>query len=132
MNKKGFTLIELLVVIAIIGLLSSLAVVSLNTARNKANDAQIKSDLSQLRTFAAVTFETGVYTGFDVGDVTPAIVPPACSDETAYQVVVGGTGDTAWAAYADLCSATGNFCVDSTGQAVESATDPTAASPVCP
>ena len=33
MNKKGFTLIELLVVIAIIGLLSTLAVVALNSAQ---------------------------------------------------------------------------------------------------
>ncbi|MCX6785799.1 MAG: type II secretion system protein [Candidatus Komeilibacteria bacterium] len=39
-NRKGFTLIELLVVIAIIGLLSSLAVVNLNSARGKARDAK--------------------------------------------------------------------------------------------
>lgn len=44
-NKKGFTLIELLVVIAIIGLLSTLAVVSLNGARAKARDARRMSDL---------------------------------------------------------------------------------------
>ena len=44
-NKKGFTLIELLVVIAIIGLLSTLAVVSLNGARSKARDAKRTSDL---------------------------------------------------------------------------------------
>ena len=50
MKRKGFTLIELLVVIAIIGLLSTLAVVSLNSARGKARDAQKKSDLNAIST----------------------------------------------------------------------------------
>ncbi|MFA6307866.1 MAG: type II secretion system protein [Patescibacteria group bacterium] len=38
-NNKGFTLVELLVVIAIIGILSTVAVVNLNSARDKARTA---------------------------------------------------------------------------------------------
>lgn len=48
-KNKGFTLIELLVVVAIIGILSSVVLVSVNSARSKAKIGAIKSALVQLR-----------------------------------------------------------------------------------
>ena len=49
-NKTGFTLIELLIVISIIGVLSSVVISSLKTAREKARDAQRLSDVKQIQT----------------------------------------------------------------------------------
>lgn len=56
LNKKGFTLIELLVVIAIIGILSTLAVVSLNNAREKSRDAKRVADVKQVQTALELYF----------------------------------------------------------------------------
>lgn len=52
-KPKGFTLVELLVVIAIIGLLSSLSMMAAISYRDKARDARIETNLSQVRTVAA-------------------------------------------------------------------------------
>ena len=49
MKKNGFTLIELLVVIAIVGMLSALIVPNFMGARERARDAQRKSDLKQIQ-----------------------------------------------------------------------------------
>lgn len=70
-KNKGFTLVELLVVIAIIGLLSSIALSSLNTARNKAKDTAIKADVANLVTLANLNFnEYGNYCNLQGGWVT--------------------------------------------------------------
>jgi prepilin-type N-terminal cleavage/methylation domain-containing protein len=56
-SQKGFTLIELLVVIAIIGILSSVVLASLNSARQKGQIAAIKSNLKNMIPQAELTYE---------------------------------------------------------------------------
>ena len=48
-STKGFTLIELLVVIAIIGVLASIVLASLNSARRKSRDARRITDIKQIQ-----------------------------------------------------------------------------------
>lgn len=55
-QARGFTLIELLVVISIIGVLSSVVLSSLSSARSKGMDAAIKADLSNLQTQAEIYY----------------------------------------------------------------------------
>jgi len=91
MNKKGFTLIELLVVIAIIGLLSTLAVVALGSAREKARDSKRLSDLKQVQTAlelyytdnngyptaSSVTLGSGNYACLNAGGFASSSCPSA-------------------------------------------------------
>ena len=58
---KGFTLIELLVVIAIIGILASVVLVSLQSARKKGNDARVISSVNQIRTALETEYNGSTY-----------------------------------------------------------------------
>ena len=57
-SSRAFTLIELLVVIAIIGLLSSIVLASLNTARTKGEDAARISDIKSIETAMELYYNT--------------------------------------------------------------------------
>jgi len=89
-TKKGFTLIELLVVIAIIGILSAIGLVALNGAREKARDAQRRSDLGQMRT--ALTLFKDDATGYPES-AGGAATPDRSDCKTG---AVGGTPFGVW------------------------------------
>ena len=73
-NTRGFTLIELLVVIAIIGILSSVVLASLNTARADARNAQRSQDMQQLQTAIELCASgMGDYTNCDDPSASPGL-----------------------------------------------------------
>lgn len=75
-KRKGFTLIELLVVISIIGFLTTLAVVSLNTARTKSRDGKRLADMKSLQTAMELCLNSnsGTYEGSYANCCTAAAV----------------------------------------------------------
>jgi prepilin-type N-terminal cleavage/methylation domain-containing protein len=91
-KQKGFTLIELLVVIAIIGILATIVMVSLNTARSKARDSRRVSDVRQLQLALQMYYDANGSYPAALSSLTPTYisVTPVDPDGTsAYQYCIG-------------------------------------------
>jgi prepilin-type N-terminal cleavage/methylation domain-containing protein len=136
--RKGFTLIELLVVIAIIGILSSVVLASLTTARSKGTDAAIQSALSSMRAQAELFYSsnnnaysdinnsctnagTMFTTATSTGSLANLVTDVESKNGSTYSLTCDANG-TAWAVSTVLPGSSGGqaWCVDSTGKSASS------------
>ncbi len=105
-NKKGFTLVELLVVIAIIGILSTVAVVNLNSSRKKAKETAALQSIASYTTAAILCdheegailnnpYPSGSYVGGNVCSIDIGVDWPELGElpeEYDYIIALDGPG----------------------------------------
>ncbi len=112
-NKKGFTLIELLVVIAIIGILAALVLVALGNARDKAQDARIKSTIGQLRTLSEVLYDNNNSSYSSVGTCFTSGTGTGCAGSVLTSVTSLKADLTAAGGALTAKSNATNYCIES-------------------
>ena len=140
-KNKGFTLIELLVVIAIIGILASIVLASLNSARKKGRDARRVADVKQIQLALEMYFDTNQNYPTTLSDLKPTYLPaipvdPLNSGSYVYKYAALGSGTSCTSYHvgatleetgnpalnSDIDAAAGTVC---TGSATDfSGTDP--------
>src|SRR5919199_1823419 len=104
-GEQGFTLIELLAVIVIIGILAAIALPQFFVHRDKAEDADAKTDVRSLSTFVEGCYATeldftrcddvtefGTDTNLDIG-TAPGDVFVSASTPTSYTITAVSKGN---------------------------------------
>ncbi len=125
-NSRGFTLIELLVVIAIIGILSSVVLASLNSARTKARDTRRVADLKQIQIAMELyadansgVYPTNLTTGLKcaatgcTGGQSLSTIPTDPKDQTTYKFGYAPASPTRYHLGANMEQDVGQTTLDS-------------------
>jgi type II secretory pathway pseudopilin PulG len=111
---------ELLVVIAIIGILASVVLASLNTARSKGSDAAVKSSINNSRAQAELYYDANGNSYASVCASTTggiANMKAAADNANGAGAVVCNDSATTWALQGQLVANSGQYyCADSTGK----------------
>jgi general secretion pathway protein G len=92
LKSFGFTLVELLVVIGVVGLLATLAVAAMNSAREKARIARAQSEVDALwKAIDQLALDSGEWPGH----ITAYNVCVSCSDNEVWDLSTEEAGLTA-------------------------------------
>lgn len=82
MMKRGFTIVELIITITIMGILLTLAVVSVNSTQLQARDAERKTDVESVQAYLESYYTTGLSAATSIPRITNLVTNPSLETNT--------------------------------------------------